>query len=142
MHAGGAEVAAGAERDVVEHHRHRAGVGHRLEVGDDPGLRRPHVIRHDDQRRRRAPGVPASASHRRDGGRGVVRAGADDQLRGALGADRGARVDDRALLLGVERAGFAGGAQRDDAGGAGVEVLVAEQRRPRRARPSRRPRTE
>ena len=55
---GGREVAAGAERDVVEHHRHRRRVGHGAEVGDDAGLGRPHVIRHDDRAPRTARACP------------------------------------------------------------------------------------
>ena len=125
-HAGGAEVAAGADGDVVDDDRHRARLGDRAEVGDDAGLRRAHVVRHDDQRRDergrrlRAPATAAIVVC------GVVGAGADDELRVALGAHARARVDDGALLVGVERGRLAGGAERDDAGGAGVEVLVAQ----------------
>ena len=39
---------------------------------------------------------------------------------------RGAAVDHRALLGGIERRRLAGGAEGDDAGAAGVEVLVAQ----------------
>ena len=76
-HARGPEVAAGADRDVVDDHRHRARVGDRPEVRDDPGFRRPHVVRHDDER---------------GGERGRAREGLDrgDRLRGAVGA----RADD------------------------------------------------
>ena len=54
----------GAVGDVVDDERDGAGGGHRLEVLDDPGLRRPHVVRHHrqggGQRRsaRRGPGRP------------------------------------------------------------------------------------
>ena len=47
--------------------------------------------------------MPASACVAAIVERGVVRAGADDQRRAALGAHARARVDDRALLVGVER---------------------------------------
>ena len=70
--------------------------------------------------------MPASASTARDRLRGAVGARAHDQLRAALGADPSAGVDDRTLLGGVERGRFAGGAERDDPGAAGVEVLVTE----------------
>ena len=119
------EVAAGADGDVVDDDRHRARRGDRLEVRDDAGFRRAHVVRHDDERgdeRRRA----RERLDRGDRLGGAVGARADDQLRAALGADAGAAVDHRALLGGVERRRLAGGAERDDPGAAGVEVLVAQ----------------
>ena len=57
---------------------------------------------------------------------GVVRAGADDQRRAPRRAHARARVDDRLLLVGVERGCLAGGAQGDDAGHAVGEILAAE----------------
>ena len=84
---GGAEVAAGADGDVVDHDRHRAGVGDRPEVRDDAGLGRAHVVRHDDRARRRAPACPRAPATAAIVVRGAVGAGADDQLRAALGAD-------------------------------------------------------
>ena len=80
-------------RDVVDHDRHRARGGDRLEVRDDAGLRRAHVVRHDDRARPRAPACRASASTAAIVLAVLLVPGADDQLRAALGARRGARVD-------------------------------------------------
>ena len=87
-HARGPEVAAGADGDVVDHDRHRARGGDRLEVRDDAGLRRAHVVRARRSAWRRARACRRSASTAAIGLRGAVGARADDQLRAALGADR------------------------------------------------------
>ncbi len=98
----GAEAAPGPGRDVVEDDRHRARVGHGFEVGDDSRFRRPHVVRHDHQRRDRAVDV-AQGFGGGDRGARAVGSRADDQ-RDARGTTRTrARVDDRLLLVVVER---------------------------------------
>ena len=75
-----AQVPTGSGGDVVDDERHGAHLGHCLEVSDDPGLRRTHVVRHHDQRRderRRTRQLLPSLTRRS----GVVRAGTDDELR-------------------------------------------------------------
>ncbi len=125
QHAGRAEVAAGADRDVVDDDRDRAGGRHRPEVGDDAGLGGPDVVRHHDEGGGEGGGARERLD-RGDGLGGVVGAGADDELGRVLGADPGAGVDHGPLLGGVERRRLAGGAEGDDAGAPVVEVLVAE----------------
>ena len=82
----GSSTLPGARRDVVEDDRHRARRRHRLEVRDDPGLRRAHVVRHHDQRVRRG-GHVGQRLHGGDRRGRVVRAGADDELRVPFTAD-------------------------------------------------------
>jgi len=121
----GLEEAAGAAGDVVEDDRHRARRGDRLEMGDDPGLARPQVIRDDAQRR----GGLGDRGERLGGGdrrAGVVGPDPDDHGCVPLAADAGARVDDRALLVVVKQWRLAGRAERDETGDAGVEVGVGE----------------
>ena len=124
-HARRAEVAAGADRDVVDDDRHRAGVGDGPEVRDHARFGRSDVVRNDDQRGGEGRGA-GEGLDRGDGLGGAVGAGADDELLVVLGAHRGAGVDHRTLLGGVERRRLAGGTERDDARAAGVEVVVAE----------------
>jgi hypothetical protein len=94
-------------------------------VGDDAGFRRPHVVRHDDQRgdERRCPGELLHRLPRRSS---VVRAHADDQLCGTLGAHVRACIDDGALLVGIERRRLPRRAQRHDPCRTGVEILAAQ----------------
>ena len=83
----------------------------RPEVGDDPGLRRAHVIRARRSGRPTAPGVPASACTFATVVAVLFVPGADDQLRAALDAHGRARVDDRPLLRRGQRGRLARGAR-------------------------------
>ena len=66
----------GARRDVVEHHRQVGAVGHRGEVPEQTGLRRPVVVRRDDQQAVDA--EPLGGARLLDRVRGVVGADAGD----------------------------------------------------------------
>ena len=107
------EVPAGAGRDVVEDHGHRARLGDRPEVRDDAGLAT--VARNTARRsaRRRVPGVPASACTAAIGAYACCwcrrRRSA---VRTARSHTRAHAVDDGALLVGVERGRLARGPQR------------------------------
>ena len=96
-----------ARRDVVEHHRQVGGVGDRGEVPEQAGLRRPVVVRRDDEQ----------AVHAEPLGRPRLL----DRVRGVVGADAG--DDGRAVADGVHH-------RLED----GVLLAVADGRRlPRRA---------
>ena len=125
QHARRPEVAPGAHGDVVDDDGNRAGGGHRFEVRDHAGFRRAHVVRHHDERRHQC-GRARQCLDRGDRLGRAVGAGADDELRVALGAHPRARVDHRALLGGVERRRLSRGTERHDPGAPRVEVLVHE----------------
>ena len=107
---GGLDLAAGADGDVVEHHRQLGGLGDRAEVPQQPGLGGSVVVRGDDQ-------------HAVDPGRlgGLEQL---ERLAGGVGADTGHHRDrhrlphhlEQARLLGVgDRRALPGGAGHDQA---------------------------
>ena len=122
----GTEPAAGPVRDVVGDDRQRAGRGDGAEVVDDPGLRRPGVVRHHDEQ-------GGGVGHRRgplddlvDRRRGAVGPGADDERTAAITARTGHRVDDGAPLGAGERRRLARGAEHDEPGRPVVEQAAGQ----------------
>ena len=105
-----------ARRDVVEHHRQVGGVGDRGEVRQQAGLRRPRVVRRDDQQAVRAGLLGGRA--RSHAVRGVVGAGPGDH--GGAVADR---VDDRRDQLGLLGVG---GGRRLPGGAVDHQAVVAQ----------------
>ena len=112
-----------ARRDVVDDDRPVARLRDRLEVRDDPALRRLVVVRRDDEERRRAELVRRLGQV--DRVRGRVRAGAGDDRR--LVADRLERGADQVEPLVVgERRALAGRAGDDDAVRAVLDEMARE----------------
>ena len=121
----GREVRDRAAGDVVEHERQINALGDRAEVAIEPFLRRLVVVRHDRQ-----PAVGAD----------VLRVRSElDRLGGGIAADAGHHVnaaahvlddglDQQAVLVDVDGRRLAGRADDHDAGGAALDVPVAQAR--------------
>ena len=113
----------GARRDVVEQHRQRGGVGDGGEVRDQPGLRRPRVVRRHHQQSVRALG--GARLGQLDAVRGVVGARAGDDA-GPV-AHRLQHGPQQGELLGVGGGRrLAGGARYHQAVAAGVDQVVRQ----------------